>query len=189
MKKIFFIEDEQLAKRVDKIIRDVIINDEGGYVFSDDKDGNDGNWTFAGVTSLLYKTYFDTDDKEHVTVENINNIYVTEFFFPLSNKYPNIAVKYFGAIFSCAVNLGMDDIDNINKLVKINNINNDVAYMQFIKAWQDCYIDLVRANADAWHDYIIGKLPEKPKYRRWKYLRGWMNRVDRYRTVYKNYQE
>lgn len=68
----------------------------------------------------------------------------------------------------------------------------------FKKAWTKYYADLVQGNADAWEQYLIDLefllidpkeitkeelekvAKSKPKYKRWKYLEGWMNRVNNY---------
>jgi hypothetical protein len=53
-----------------------------------------------------------------------------------------------------------------------------------INAWEDKYLNLVVANAEAWRDCAIEEDADLPRTFRAKYLRGWINRTRKYESRY-----
>lgn len=90
---------------------------------------------------------------------------------------------------------------NTANAVKVvyNSISPGVLRREFTSRWRAMYVHMVQANVDAWEVYtatlqaiITGHIAghptmpddwykvKAPKFKRWKVLEGWLNRVQRY---------
>jgi hypothetical protein len=181
-------------------IRSVILNDEGGFIFDRDSSQEtdpDGGWTWAGVTRNSWEAYWcETTPFEVMRVFVENNqqtaedmaieIYYIDYAKPLQafyDKYGRVSgyVTYNQYELSCAVNIGTMRAKTILQNV---GLSTDELYNKrmFLQAWMLHYITLVQDNAVAWRHYAMsGRPSDKPKTFRAPNLKGWFNRVERYR--------
>lgn len=187
-----------------KIINDVIINDEGGWVFTNNPN-DPGGMTYGGMTFQVFNSVMRRDYQESMSPEafkhggqantpdlqqRVCQVYYNEF----AKHLPTSEYKDLTAILSCAINLG--------PAVAISCIRSKGP---FLHNWRKVYIDKVQDNCDAWDAYIhaveliipaesdalahnlVKEITKErnitpPSFKRWKYLEGWLNRVARYET-------
>jgi hypothetical protein len=174
-------------------IRSVILNDEGGFIFDRDSSQEtdpDGGWTWAGVTRKVWEDYvghpmpFATiahmQEYEYAATEALaTEIYYANYAKPLSALFH--IRPYYVYELSCAVNCGY----GIAKDLIIRNPYDSTTSSyekEFLNNWMYHYIKLVTDNAIAWRHYAMsGRPSDKPKTFRASNLKGWFNRVERYR--------
>lgn len=116
-------------------------------------------------------------------------IVAEDFEEPSSTSGKRGLFQQTAAMLSCAINCG------IGTCIKINDASLHGDIQDFVKAWQDYYTNLVANNAQAWltyanelenningiSRYTTAELAAlKPKSFRAKYLKGWINRTQRY---------
>lgn len=188
-----------------RLIDDCINLEEGGWKLTSNSNDPDGGWTFAGVTSTTWREYYKIDEISHDdmahhiaanfdSIENtVYTLYTDVFYKPLYPicRWDIEGYRVHPAVFSAAVNLGVPAVSKM--LEKMEFV--DYKLKNFLKHWQDYYVDLVLNNVEAWENYsgacasaiksgeaysvILQQM--KPKEFRAAYLRGWLNRIERYR--------
>lgn len=187
------------------LIDNCINNDEGGWKLTSNPNDPDGGWTFAGVTSKTWNAwnkfpdgykYTAQDMKNHIAEdivaikEKIYTIYDEVFYQPLIKecKWNIGGYKVHPAVFSCAVNIGVEYTENILATMKYEDYRLEV----FLLKWRDYYLDLCKKNAEAWQTYVNDLelelqnhdrfMPDgkRPTTLRIENLKGWLNRIERY---------
>lgn len=157
-------------------INSIINNDEGSYVLSSDKDGGDGGWTYAGVTSNTWANYDSTPiiTKEQfstlleATTVNINNkvveIYYNNYLEEFAEALGIVSDEIFNYELSAAINCGVAGAVSIYKFAEADIFSpSEEGRSRFCKHWLLHYAEIVKAK------------PEKLQF-----LSGWINRVFRY---------
>jgi lysozyme family protein len=108
-----------------KLIQQIIVDQEGGWKLTSNKDDPDGGWTYAGVTFRTYEEYLDRvhshnhpyweDGIEGMIAEHqynlfdeIKEVYWMGYVAPIKELL-DAEYRLMGPVVSCAVNLGMDD--------------------------------------------------------------------------------
>jgi lysozyme family protein len=212
--------DQNLQKMLDQVIEE----DEGGWMLSENKDDPDGGWTYAGMTAkTFYAWHKDAElvfDHDHLAgmlqlvnfkrdFQNTIRQCYDEVFL---NKIPfnQLPLGIHLPLISCAINcgaenaikilqetMGMKTIDGVCGPNTIDTCKNEVGMwgpygfkIRFCKNWMKYYINLVEKNAEEWRQYALwiqGKghnmAPVNiPKVLCAANLKGWFNRVERYRT-------
>jgi len=149
-----------------KAINNLVTIDEGGWHLEHVDGDNDGGWTFGGMTSKLFCTYFPNyagydaiekvvnDPKLYlVLIAECQAIYYQEFYVPVSRIMYSTVV--FPGHLSCAINVGM------SRFAMLYAATKNAPYKDFLSAWKDFYFSLLRDNPV---DDI-------------KFIHGWINRV------------
>lgn len=191
--KLIKMADSIILPSVIKLIDDCINNDEGGWKLTSNSNDPDGGWTFAGVTSYTWAEYYGCgkvshDEIAHVIASNfdtikndIYEIYNEVFYKKIRCKWELNGLVVHPAIFSAAVNLG---ILEINIILDQMPTYTDWNLENFLKLWQNYYVTLVVINAQAWRNYAnrsLASSSKAPELLRAENLKGWLNRIDRYR--------
>lgn len=150
------------------MINKVVAVDEGDWVLNAvDKNDTDGGWTFGGITSSLFNSFYETDATKYrpITRETVAAAISTEYgrqshiedcIVIYYNAFVSPIISYTGDEecydnqFSCAINLGM----SVFRALWSNLIKDD-PHQEFVERWREHYIHLVVENAKAWRDYAI----------------------------------
>lgn len=187
-----------MDSRIKEIIDQVIINDEGGWKLTENANDPDGGWTFAGVTSKTWngipenRGLYTYSDAAHYIVSDIDNfrdeiyeIYYKEYYVKV---FGTVSIDNINpAIFSCAVNCSVEIASELRTESMYD-------HNKFLTLWHYHYIDLVKKNAEAWRDFALDSKKavnnseyaptvKEPTTLRAENLKGWFNRVERYRNT------
>lgn len=181
-------------------IKDIVVNDEGGWVLTENKDDPDGGFTYAGVIASHWGDYYshlrpetpytdnnvlnwlsllDEDTKKTMAIE----IYYAEFYLPLQEML-GLTEELHPYELSCGINCGNHTVALIKKLADIVTVSSYETI--FLREWMRHYILLVQSNSAAWRTYALALEAKKPALKpvvlRSVDLNGWFNRVERYRS-------
>lgn len=176
-----------LTPQIKSTLDDIIVNEEGGWRLTANANDPDGGWTFAGITKNTWgNSTLSYSEMAHHIAENFQDIqeqvyeiYDKQFIAPLQASCVSTVHSCF---ISAAINIGTQTTIN---LIKDHSLYRDP--VGFIAVWQDHYIQIVKANAEAWrqHAQDVRNNPHcvEPKVLRAETLLGWINRTRRYYTM------
>lgn len=203
----------------------LILEQEGGWKFTDNKNDAGGK-TFGGMTFKTFEGWLAKQDPPQrmtpdtfqavalagagqaykILQDQIVTAYHDLFWAPL--KLDHVDYTYWPqlAIFSCAINCGVDRTAKaLQQIVgtKTDGVIGEItlgAMYQFAMKrgadkprdafrnwWRKYYIDLVQSNTEEWVAYALALSgtpseknfpPDKPKYVHARNLEGWLNRVE-----------
>jgi glycosyl hydrolase family 108 len=188
-KEYIIMDILSIPDAIKNIIEEIIINDEGGWIAT--QDANDpGGFTFAGITIAVWQKYLPLDSVVWMRSAMTNNpdvlkidaiqIYYQEYYVPLAHMFQlnhEDNEVLFPYELSCAVNCGVETAYNISISAALNKIT-------FCHSWLLHYANLVRENAIAWQNAVKDPRIKHPATFRATYLAGWINRVMRYVESY-----
>jgi hypothetical protein len=184
-------------------IKDIIENDEGGWVLTSNKDDPDGGWTYAGITAKNWQDFYSffssslPQDLNRVRTwfnglsdvakeQGVYRIYYSVFYLPLKALL-NAEEELYPYELSCAINCGNSVALEVHKIAAGPG-DGDYETV-FLREWTRHYVKLVVANAEAWRQYALALTsthslikPASPATLRAIFLEGWFNRVERYRS-------
>lgn len=151
-------------------IRDVIENDEGGWVLTKISGDNDGGWTYGGMTARKFREYYPGITHENIawvvsqadSKEALRQIIVRIYFqdyMQVAASIINFKENIQRYHLSCIVNCGPGGFEAIYR----DSIRTP---KHFLTAWKDYYHHLVLNDSS-----------------RYKFFAGWINRVWRYLNV------
>lgn len=191
-------------KQASKAINEMIVNDEGGWVYTDHPADPDQG-TYAGVRFKTFKKwliqngvdigesytpqeyYDDTiNDASEALAEEILELYYVKYY--LAAKCDQVAFRLRRPMLSCAVNIGPREA--IRALQRAfnrvgYNLETDGIFGKYTSsANMISGGTTVNYFLDEWMRYyiwIIESDADAGKFHRIEFLEGWLNRVTRYR--------